>query len=234
MIYYLRQKPAIEELCKLFSAVGLRPIYCASKALFQAFSCETALRTATKAHNIKYNWAAACSRGILDVIIFLHNHEREGTRVDHHFREYEAGWAAESGHLEVVKWLYVHRKHYPKISSTNRTMDLAASGGHLDTVRWLHENCERGCSTNAMDLAASNNHLHVLQWLHSNRREGCTSLAICYAAMNGHLAVVQWLHANCAVELNQKDYWLSLAARWAGHHNRSNIVEWTKQEKQKK
>ena len=50
-------------------------------------------------------------------------------------------WAAENGHLEVVKWLSENRKE-----CTEYAMDSAAKNGHLEVVKWLSENRKEGCT----------------------------------------------------------------------------------------
>ena len=45
-------------------------------------------------------------------------------------------WAAESGHLEVVKWLHLNRKEGCTISA----MNWAVEKGHLAIVEWLQNN----------------------------------------------------------------------------------------------
>ena len=103
--------------------------------------------------------------------------------------------AAENGHLELLKWLYVYENQYGG-KSTTFTMDCAAFNGHLEIVKWLHENRKEGCSFYAMDRAAYKGHLEVIKWLHENRKEGCSKNAMNYAACKGHLEVIKWLHEN--------------------------------------
>ena len=74
-------------------------------------------------------------------------------------------WAAQEGHLQVVKWLHENRSE----GCTSDAMDGAAQEGHLDVVKWLHENRSEGCTSDAMDGAAQEGHLDVVKWLHENR-----------------------------------------------------------------
>ena len=101
-------------------------------------------------------------------------------------------YAAEEGHLEVVKWLHYNRSE----GFTVNAMDQAAGRGYLEVVKWLHYNRSEGCTYFAMDQAAYKGHLEVIKWLHDNRSEGCSDIAINYAALRGHLEVVKWLLAN--------------------------------------
>ncbi|KAG9405140.1 hypothetical protein AC1031_004249 [Aphanomyces cochlioides] len=97
--------------------------------------------------------------------------------------------AAKAGHLNIVKFLHLHRKE----GCTTKAMDGAAKYGHLEVLKWLHANRTEGCTTLAMDNAGLNGHLEVVQWLHHNGH-GCTEQAMQSAIRFGHLPVVQWLH----------------------------------------
>ena len=88
-----------------------------------------------------------------------------------HFTTDAIDYAAENGHLEVVKWLHERASHAPREAGRSE-----------------------GCTTSAMDLAAMNGHLQIVKWLHENRSEGCTINAVDWAAENGHLEIVKFLH----------------------------------------
>ncbi|POM57886.1 Hypothetical protein PHPALM_37543, partial [Phytophthora palmivora] len=98
-------------------------------------------------------------------------------------------WAAAYGHLDVVKWLHVHRRE----GCTSLAMDSAAREGHLDVVKWLHENRDEGCSPMALTSASGSGHLDMVRWLHDNRSEGCTSTTMARAIAAGHFDVVLFL-----------------------------------------
>ncbi len=59
-------------------------------------------------------------------------------------------WAAEYGHLDVVRYLHEKRQE----GCTTDAMDWAAGNGHLDVIKWLHENRHEGCTTKAMNWAS--------------------------------------------------------------------------------
>ena len=99
------------------------------------------------------------------------------------FTTYAMDYAAQNGHLEIVKWLHINGKE----RCTKNAMDYTAQNGHLETVKWLHQNRKEGCTTYAMDYAAQNGHLEMIKWLHQNRKEGCTRNAMDAAARNGSL-----------------------------------------------
>ena len=90
------------------------------------------------------------------------------------FTEWSMNYAAQYGHLKIVKWLHHNRNE----GCTMWAMDMAAGNGHLEIVKFLHENRSEGCTINAMDYAAKNGHLEVVKFLHENRNEG--RLSRCY------------------------------------------------------
>jgi hypothetical protein len=55
--------------------------------------------------------------------------------------------AAESGHLEVLKWL--HENGADITAQDNKALICAAESGRLEVVKWLHEN--------GVDIAVLNN-----------------------------------------------------------------------------
>ena len=110
-------------------------------------------------------------------------------------------FAAECGHLGIVKFL-----HTTRAEASTDAMNSASENGHLDVVKWLHENRSEGCTKGAMDWAGNTGHLEVIKWLHDNRSEGCTKGAMDSAAGNGHLEVVKWLHENTAEGLLQRPF----------------------------
>jgi len=89
----------------------------------------------------------------------LHIHRTEGCTT------WAMDWAAEKGHLEVVKFLHEHRTE----GCTTNAMDWAAKNGHLEVVQFLHVHPIEGCTSYAMDNAIRNWHLEVVQFLHEHR-----------------------------------------------------------------
>ena len=105
-------------------------------------------------------------------------------------------WAAENGHLEVVKWLHENKKDCTISQCSPYAMDLAAGNGHLEVVKWLHENRTEGCTTDAFDWAIKNVQLEVVEYLHKNRTEGWTIDTFDWAAKYGHPEVIEYLLDN--------------------------------------
>src|SRR6476620_4102468 len=71
-------------------------------------------------------------------------------------------WAAENGHLDIVKFLHINRAE----GCTKDAMDYAARKGHLDVVKFLHINRTEGCTEWAMNCAAKGGHLDIVKYLH--------------------------------------------------------------------
>lgn len=121
----------------------------------------------------------------LAVTIYMHQQGYQCTTV-------AMDWAAQTGHLDIVKWLHENREE----GCTSKAMDYAAEYGHLDVVQFLHEHRSEGCTTYAMDKAAQNGHLEVLEFLREHRTEGCTLNALDLAVQNRHSNVIVWLMQN--------------------------------------
>ena len=102
--------------------------------------------------------------------------------------EQTCNWAAQGGHLELVKWLRAKGCPWGTTTSAN-----AAFGGHLEVLQWMRGQ-DPPCpwDSNVCYFAASKGHLEVLRWA---RSQGCpwNENAPCAAAMNGHLKTLVWL-----------------------------------------
>jgi hypothetical protein len=81
-------------------------------------------------------------------------------------------WAAENGHLDIVKWLHEHRIE----GCTTNAMDNAAGNGHLDIVKWLHEYRTEGCSTWAFSYAIRGDHNDIIEFLYNNYKHLITKV----------------------------------------------------------
>lgn len=121
--------------------------------------------------------------GKLDLVQWFH--ER-----DYPFGACAMNYAAQYGHLDVVKFLHEHRTE----GCTVNAMTYAATEGHLEIVKFLHEHRNEGCTTFAMDEAASKGYFDIVKFLHEHRKEGCTTDAMDFAAIHGHLDIVEFLH----------------------------------------
>ncbi len=123
-----------------------------------------------------------------------------------------SAFAAENGHLEVLKWV---RKNGGEWNYW--TCAAAASNGHLETLKWAREN---GCEWNSITCAhaAQNGHLHILKWAREN---GCDwdKNTCAYAAKHGYFEVLIWAREN-GCEWDNKPY------IYAKKYNQLNILKW--------
>src|SRR6187399_1748927 len=87
------------------------------------------------------------------------------------FPEVTIDWAAENGHLEVVKYLHEIGKE-----CTDDAIDRASKGGHLEIVKYLHEVVGANCTTKAMEWAAEDGHLDIVKYLHEAVGAKCNSV----------------------------------------------------------
>ena len=98
--------------------------------------------------------------------------------------------AAESGSVELVRWL-VNEKG---CTMTGEAVRSAAEAGRLDMLRWLHEQVSADLQE-AVRGAARYGHVHVLEWL-VEQGVKLTDEAICEAAESSTAATVAWLLDN--------------------------------------
>lgn len=110
------------------------------------YSCETIYRSAAK-------------KGDVDALLWMTQHGFAWNRKIHRGANL-CYITAESGHLDVLKWisLTVCMDRYPWDSNICRA---AAKGNHLDVLRWLREN---GCDWygDTCDVAADKGHVDIL------------------------------------------------------------------------
>lgn len=156
-LFQNNQKILIEDIVKYHSQE-----YCINEYKEQKIECDNLM-------------IIAVQKGFLDIVIWLYNTNKtnydaiasindkfcelnkEG--VENHFIEY----AAMSGHLEIVKWLYDH-----KINDDNTfTMHFAARNGHLHIVKWLYENKKEKFSYDTRYWAMRNKQYDIVQYLDS-------------------------------------------------------------------
>ena len=95
-------------------------------------------------------WAAASWRNDIAIV---RAHIAAGTNidtVDDWTGKTALHYAAEYGHLDVLRWL----KGNTQVQCTTTACDLAALNKHSDVVQWLISNHAAGCSAAAIDNAA--------------------------------------------------------------------------------
>ena len=157
-------------------------------------SCERPL-----SHQLRYR---ACSLGDLDLIKWISS---SSSLYCYQWEEDAITLAAQSGHLEVIKWL--REKNGCKWNSD--AVIEAAQNGYLEIVKWLLTN---GCpwSPSVFHQACTAGQLAVAKWLSDNKYKAhwdCNPIA--NTALCGHLEVVKWLREECECE------WTSICVLWA-------------------
>jgi hypothetical protein len=99
-----------------------------------------------------------------------------------------AAMAADSNHLDVLKWAIRRKCWWDESTCRN-----AALKGHLALLKWAVYN---GCahSPQLLDEAARGGHLTVLQWVYFAKKWPLTADVLFFAVMSGKPEVVAWLH----------------------------------------
>lgn len=102
-------------------------------------------------------------------------------------------WAAERGHMEVLKWL---KKHFGHIGCSTYAMSNAAAFGRLDVLNWLKDNYGHiGPSDRAMNRALLKGQLKCMKWLQTHYghvRWDCTYLDV-YLFLCTKLECIIWV-----------------------------------------
>ena len=106
--------------------------------------------------------------------------------------ELACAWAADGGHLEILKYL----REEVKAPWDFRTASSAAENGHLHILEYLVERkydqyCELAC-----DYAAMRGHLDCLKYLHETAKAPWNYLAVREAHENNHPECLQYLLDN--------------------------------------
>lgn len=154
-----------------------------------------------------HTWTWAAQEGKLDVIKWLHDHNKPFCIIETDPMDA----AARRGHLDVVKWLHYNRTE----GCTPNAMDSAACCcGSLEMIKWLHFNRLEGCTTHAMTAATrssatASEQFEIIKWLHQNRTESCTNQLLAVVAFDGRTDIVEWVLANV------QNQCIELAIRWA-------------------
>jgi hypothetical protein len=106
--------------------------------------------------------------------------------------EYACARAAESGHLECLKYL----REEAKAPWDFKTAYWAAENGHLHILEYLVERKYDKYDAWACMLAAENGHLDCLKYLHETAKAPWNSQPVRYAHENKHPECLQYLLDN--------------------------------------
>ncbi|KAL2914099.1 hypothetical protein HK105_206357 [Polyrhizophydium stewartii] len=105
------------------------------------------------------------------------------------------GYAAENGHLDVVKWLHANRTE----GCSTDAIESAARNGHLAVVKWLLKNRTEASIDDAAKSAACYGQLAVIQLIHKLAPDALTVDIINTAALFGHVSTLEWLISTTGV-----------------------------------
>jgi hypothetical protein len=123
--------------------------------------------------------------------------------------------AAESGHLDVLKWLHIDQKH----PLPYRADEVAARSGHArEMLQWLKETGVP-LTEHATYYAAAAGDIDALEYLHV---EQGIALSGCYTAKD--LATLKWVHSHNGITIDQ----LSRVADAAAGGNKLSTLLWAK------
>jgi len=107
---------------------------------------------------------------------------------------YMCMWAANSGHLEVLKWL---RAQDPPCRWDSSTCPIAARYGHFEILKWLRsQNPPCPWDEWTCNEAAEHGHLDILKWARAQDPPCPWNSSTCsWAAQCGHLEILKWARA---------------------------------------
>lgn len=120
-------------------------------------------------------------------------------------------YAAEEGHLEVLKWLHGNLRE----KCSGKAMKYAAGLGQLEIVKWLYVNCKNISVKSAVNRATEENQVEVVKWFYENCHQRPSVDALQFAAFNQKLDIVEWLylHDNSLFTRNVVNYCMSIGGR---------------------
>ena len=119
---------------------------------------------------------------------------------EHPIDEVECAYAADGGHLEVLKYL----REEVKAPWYSNTANWAAGNGHLHILEYLVERKYDKYDEYACRNAAMDGHLDCLKYLHETAKAPWDEEAIRSAHENNHAECVQYLLDN---DCPLPDYW---------------------------
>lgn len=129
-------------------------------------------------------------------------------------------YAAQSGNLDLVRYLYKKKYHL-----TKNIYNHAALGGHIHILKWLKENnCEQDNSCLTYVCAMVNGNIQVLDWLKENnypfkRRDDIFDYVSYIAAFKGDITLLEWAN-------NNGFQWNSITLAGAVKTNNLELAKW--------
>jgi hypothetical protein len=136
-------------------------------------------------HDLVFN---AVVQGHLDIVIWAHEHTGMSPNL--------VLWAAESGHLHIIKWALTNGYEWEQ-----EFAESATTFGHLEILKWALDEGLLVLTPELCSSAACRGHLEIIQWLRSN---GCPwDARTCFSAVvdhghsgvrDNHINVLRWAH----------------------------------------
>jgi len=162
--------------------------------------------------NTESNMKTALTKGHIDVIRYFREKPIIGHGVNMNLCQCDlivCQFAAQNGHLHVLKWIEKNRTYEGKIGNLpwdEWTYLHAAEGGHLHIMEHIHSihqhhfNEFHRKAPLIYEMAAMGGHIHVLEWTRNKNIHGDILLPwterymICEnAAQNGHLDTLKYM-----------------------------------------
>lgn len=131
--------------------------------------------------------------------------------------------AAESGNLEMIKWVFGHCAIDDKLVNVGAAITNAAWNGHLDIVKFLHQHTPRSfssCWSDAMEAAAEGVHFAVVKYLYDKCGSRYLGNPIDTALHNKNIEIIKWLFERVPMKFRPR---AMNSAAAAGH---LDVVMW--------
>lgn len=122
---------------------------------------------------------------------------RDGIEKGEHATIRSHYWAAEYGHLDVIKYLL---EVQPNLLLTYAVVDHSIIGEHYEIAKYLIEECDMSGSKISTKFVASRGHTEMLKYLHKKGHKIGKNLLM-DACDNGHLETAKWIHRMCNINV---------------------------------
>ncbi|TYZ67592.1 hypothetical protein PybrP1_003361 [[Pythium] brassicae (nom. inval.)] len=151
-------------------------------------------------------YKAAAGTGQLHIIQYLHE---SGVRCT----KFPIDEAAENGHLDTVRYLYVNR-----IGRFSRdALTRALENGHLDVVRFLCATGQAECHERTFTFVVENEDFDILQLLCQSGIDCAVEHAMAAAVEHGKIDFVKFLYALDPKSCAENGILRTIDAVWSGH-----------------
>lgn len=132
---------------------------------------------------------------------------------------YVATYAATSGNLDVLTWLYKKDPSY----IYDGLDEIAARHNQFHIVKWLYANNIIKYSSWVIEHAAMIGDLDAVKWICENTAQECTYPAFKNAISGGHLKTAKWIHKNIPERIGSSRYDFVASAYSSGN---LKLIKW--------